>query len=212
MKKYIYYAKESWIDTLAGIRIPEGRIAFISDEKDNYCESPYIIMDLTDEQITNIDKYCVMDEQLVEDTTVYDYLHKNKMVSEQSQTIQRIQQRTMLLTLSDEEAYAVRYLYGEYSVGVDYKTGDRFIFEDKFYKVNQDHTSSSEWRPDNSFSLYTEIPDPAEEWPEFKKPQGAHDAYTKGDKITFEGKHYVSKADNNIYSPKEYPDNWELVE
>ena len=33
----------------------------------------------------------------------------------------------------------------------------------------------------------------------------------EGDKITFEGNKYVSVIDNNVYSPAEYPQGWELI-
>ncbi|WP_288920626.1 hypothetical protein, partial [uncultured Bifidobacterium sp.] len=33
--------------------------------------------------------------------------------------------------------------------------------------------------------------EPADEWPEYKQPTGAHDAYHVGDKITYKGKHYT---------------------
>ena len=61
-------------------------------------------------------------------------------------------------------------------------------------------------------SLWVEISEPGNEYPEFKQPTGAHDAYTKGDKITFKGKKYVSLIDADVYSPEEYPTGWELIE
>jgi hypothetical protein len=30
-----------------------------------------------------------------------------------------------------------------------------------------------------------------------------------GDKVTFEGKHYICKMDYNVYSPTAYPAGWE---
>lgn len=55
---------------------------------------------------------------------------------------------------------------------------------------------------------------PAEEWPKYVKPTGAHDAYHNGDKITFEGVHYVCIAPTGaacVWSPVEYPAYWEEV-
>lgn len=52
-----------------------------------------------------------------------------------------------------------------------------------------------------------------EEWPEFKKPSSAEDAYYAGAKITFEGKHYICTAPAGYpctYSPIEFPTYWEL--
>ena len=47
---------------------------------------------------------------------------------------------------------------------------------------------------------------------DFVQPSGAHDAYGIGDKVLFDGKVYESIADNNVYSPADYAENWKLVE
>lgn len=53
-------------------------------------------------------------------------------------------------------------------------------------------------------------PEQAEEWPLFVQPTGAHDAYTMGAKITFEGKRYTSLLAGNAYSPSVYPRGWQV--
>lgn len=50
-----------------------------------------------------------------------------------------------------------------------------------------------------------------EEYPEYKQPMGAHDSYKIGDKVTFNGKKYVSLIDGNNWSPSVYPQGWEEV-
>ena len=50
-----------------------------------------------------------------------------------------------------------------------------------------------------------------EEYPEYKQPTGAHDAYKVGDKITFEGKKYTCILDNCVWSPTEYPSAWKEI-
>lgn len=54
-------------------------------------------------------------------------------------------------------------------------------------------------------------PSEAEEYPQFIQPQGAHDAYNTGDKITYNGKKYVCKMDGCVWSPDTYPAGWEEV-
>lgn len=57
-------------------------------------------------------------------------------------------------------------------------------------------------------------PGPAEEYPEYKQPTGAHDAYHNGDKITFKGEKYVCTAPDGIavvWDPETYPDYWQKV-
>lgn len=53
--------------------------------------------------------------------------------------------------------------------------------------------------------------EPTDEWPEFKQPTGAHDAYYTGDKITYNGKHYICKMDGCVWTPDAYPAGWQEV-
>ena len=48
--------------------------------------------------------------------------------------------------------------------------------------------------------------------PEYVQPTGAHDAYRKGDKVTFEGVVYESIIDGNVWTPKAYPQGWKTVD
>ena len=59
-----------------------------------------------------------------------------------------------------------------------------------------------------------EPPEPpiVDEWPEFVRPTGAHDAYAKGAKVTYAGKRYVSLIDGNVWPPDEYPQGWQEQE
>lgn len=50
-----------------------------------------------------------------------------------------------------------------------------------------------------------------EEYPEYIQPTGAHDAYKTGDKITYNGKKYICKLDNCVWTPDAYPQGWEEV-
>ena len=53
---------------------------------------------------------------------------------------------------------------------------------------------------------------PTEEYPEYVQPTGSHDAYHNGDKVTFNGRHYVCIAHEGVavvWSPDTYPAYWE---
>ena len=57
-------------------------------------------------------------------------------------------------------------------------------------------------------------PEP-EEYPEFIQPTGAHDAYHKDDKITFNGEKYICIAPDGVavvWDPTTYPAYWQKVE
>lgn len=70
-------------------------------------------------------------------------------------------------------------------------------FEDRLDKLESD--SSTE---------LGEPEEPADEWPEYVQPTGAHDAYYVGDKITYNGKHYTCIYDGCVWTPDAYPQGW----
>lgn len=56
-----------------------------------------------------------------------------------------------------------------------------------------------------------EKPVETDEYPEYKQPTGAHDAYHIGDKITYNGKKYICKMNGCVWAPDVYPAGWEEV-
>ena len=54
--------------------------------------------------------------------------------------------------------------------------------------------------------------EPADEWPEWARPVSKDTQYHKGDKVTFNGQHYVCVKNNVSSSPDEDPKRWQLVE
>lgn len=170
--------------------------------------------------ITKLQGYKIEEGKLVFDEALYSQYISEKQaetaIEEGNKMIEELVVQNVLFTADDAASYTMRYLYPEWDPeGVQYfkdKWPNRVIFEDKFYKVEQDHTSQESWKPSDAPSLFTEIPDPNEEWPEYKQPTHAENAYMKDDKITYNGKHYQSNIDNNVWSPDEYPAGWRLVE
>lgn len=115
---------------------------------------------------------------------------------------------------TDEKAFQMRYLYPDFDPnGHEYKKNDRFLWSknNKFYKVLQNHTSQADWTPDTAVSLYVEIPDPSVEWPEWKQPTGAHDAYSVGDKVSYNKEHYISQINGNTTVPGSDERWWKKV-
>ena len=53
--------------------------------------------------------------------------------------------------------------------------------------------------------------EPADEYPEYKQPTGAHDAYNVGDKITYNGKKYICQINGCVWAPDVYPQGWQEV-
>lgn len=69
------------------------------------------------------------------------------------------------------------------------------------------YTLSHDSQRSHNTAIFTEVS--IEEWPEWVRPTGAQDSYNKGDKVTYNGAHYVSLINANVYSPDEYPAGWE---
>lgn len=109
------------------------------------------------------------------------------------------------LSLTDDDAFYGPELFPSWSGNkTPYKKDARVQFNELLYKCLQDHDSQEDWTPDKAVSLWAEVPDPAIEWPEWKQPTGAHDAYQKGDKVSHIDKHWTSDIDANVYEPGEY--------
>lgn len=109
--------------------------------------------------------------------------------------------------LDDAAALDAMAIYPAWAVGEAYAAGDRRRYGEKLYKCVQAHTSQADWTPDATPALWVKIS--VDECPEWVQPTGAHDAYNTGDKVTYNGKRYISLIDGNVYSPDDYPAGWE---
>lgn len=113
-------------------------------------------------------------------------------------------------SLSDEDAITAVELFPSWNGnGVEYVVGDRVKFYDILYKCINAHTSQLDWTPSSAVSLWVRTDDPAIEYPEWRQPTGAHDAYAIGDKVTHNEKKWVSTADANTWEPGQF--GWEEV-
>lgn len=145
-----------------------------------------------------------------------------QMQEDQDRTIKSILKTiTLAKDLSDNQKEEILSRYEEYQEDKEYKEGDKFTFDGKIYEVIQGHRSQANWIPSSTPALYKEFlsvkikdeeGNESEVVAEFKKPTGAHDAYQKGDKVSFEGAIYESLIDNNAYSPIEYQQGWKKIE
>lgn len=110
--------------------------------------------------------------------------------------------QTAIGYLPDEEAETVTALFPDWEDGKAYAVGDRVKFNGLLYRCVQAHTSQSDWTPDVTPALWVRTS--TEEWPEWIQPQGSHDAYNTGDKVSHNEKHWISDIDANVYEPGVY--------
>ena len=88
--------------------------------------------------------------------------------------------------------------------GVQYTAGQRVQDDGVLYTVLQAHTSQPDWKPADAPSLFAKvlIPDPSVV-PEWEQPDSTN-PYAKGDKVTHNGKTWVSDIDGNVWEPGVY--------
>lgn len=112
--------------------------------------------------------------------------------------------------LTDEQALTLPIIFPAWrGDGISYAAGDRVMYGGVLYKCLQAHTSQGDWTPTAAPSLWAKvlIPDPGT-IPEWKQPESTN-PYMAGDKVTHNGKTWVSTTDNNVWEPGVY--GWDEI-
>ena len=119
-------------------------------------------------------------------------------------------------TLTDEVAMEIATIYPPYEIGKEYEINEMFTYgengvgDPQLYRVVQKHTSQADWVPDATAALYSPIGLNKAGYPVWSRPTGAHDAYSEGSVVDYNGTLYFSTIMGNVYSPDEYPAGWQL--
>lgn len=111
---------------------------------------------------------------------------------------------------TDEMSLQVPNLYPTWKVETNYSVGDRVLYNDVLYKVITAHTSQETWTPTDAPSLFAKVLIPDEDViPEWVQPDSTN-PYMTGDKVSHNGKTWVSAINNNVWEPGIY--GWDTVE
>ena len=105
---------------------------------------------------------------------------------------------------TDEQALEVQALYPNWEDledGTTLKVGQRVNYSDVLFNVIQEHQKQSTWNPVDAPSLFAKvlIIDTAV-IPEWEQPNSTN-GYMMGDKVTHNGKTYLSLVNNNVWEP-----------
>lgn len=116
---------------------------------------------------------------------------------------------TLRNSAADEQALKASALYPKWKVGTDYQKDERVLYNDILYKVLTDHTSQADWTPDAAPSLFAKVLIPDKNViPEWEQPDSTN-PYSKGNKVTHNGKTWRSTIDGNVWEPGVY--GWEEI-
>lgn len=110
---------------------------------------------------------------------------------------------------TDEQAVAAPAVYPTWKEDIVYDLDERVLYNDVLYRVITAHTSQLTWTPDVSPSLFAKVLIPDDNViPEWEQPDSTN-PYMTGDKVSHNGKTWVSIIDNNVWEPSIY--GWEEV-
>ena len=113
-------------------------------------------------------------------------------------------------SLDDRTALSAVALYPAWAAGVDYATGYKVQHGGRLWRCVQAHPSQTGWEPENAPSLWAKVLIPDENIiPEWEQPDSTN-AYAKGDKVTHNGKTWVSDIGSNVWEPGVY--GWTKIE
>lgn len=107
-------------------------------------------------------------------------------------------------SLDDEAALETPEIFAPWLPGVAYLVTERVRYDGQLYRCEQAHTSQEGWEPPLTPAMWTPVAEPHEEWPEWRQPTGAQDAYHEGDKVSHNGGHWISTTDGNVWEPGVY--------
>lgn len=147
----------------------------------------------------------------VSDDKTYFILKDNleKVEEEKKQADQMLIDYVANYVAPEELVVQIPMAFNEWAVGVQYSVDQKVRYDGDLWKCLQAHTSQADWAPGVAPSLWSKIGDPTVEYPDWIQPTGAHDAYAKGDKVTHNGKKWVSTANANVWEPGQY--GWDEV-
>ena len=153
-----------------------------------------IIRELTKEETAEVERQMIL----------ANVLESSRPLSDIEITDLFIRQNIDSLSVDDTTAVRMKEKYPEWKNGVSYTTDTRRMYTGNFYKCITSHTSQADWTPDTAVSLWVRIDDPSIEYPEWRQPTGAHDAYAVGAKVTYNNKKWINTINANTYAPDAY--------
>ena len=131
-------------------------------------------------------------------------IERTRPLTAEEVTALLIRQQINTLSVDDNTALRMLEFYPEWEAEQAYIAGYKVQYGGKLWRCLQDHTSQDGWEPDSAPSLWAKVLIPDETaMPEWEQPDSTN-PYSAGDKITHNGKTWVSDIDGNVWEPGVY--------
>lgn len=130
------------------------------------------------------------------------------MTLEQARQLRKLLENTAD-SMPDEKIAGFPAFVEKWKKETPYTAGKRLAHNGIVYKVLIAHTSQEGWEPDIAPSLFAKVLIPTDDdgqqtvIPEWEQPDSTN-PYMAGDKVTHNGKTWVSNIDNNVWEPGVY--------
>ena len=158
------------------------------------------IVDMTTEEIA------AMHEQ----QAAYEAYERTRPMTESEVTRMLIAQQINTISVDDNTAIRMLEFYPAWAANTGYTAGYKVQYGGTLYKVLTAHTSQDDWTPDAAPALFAKVLIPDETVvPEWEQPDSTN-PYSAGDKVSHNGKTWVSDVDNNVWEPSVY--GWTEIE
>ena len=213
----MFYYKDGWKPYEKKVTYTETVTAYENDiaqfqGKDNLTVTD---LTLTDEQLARLEVIRHEDMSLRD---VIEYVMNGVIESEKIERADKANRSRMAIlaqidpTTIEPELLKESGLSRKWEPGSFMSTGELVEHNEALYTVLQSHQSQEDWTPDVSPSLFAPLlTSPTGEVLEWVQPESTN-PYMKGDRVLWtDGKTYESLIDNNVWSPKAYPQGWKEV-
>ena len=213
----MFYYKDGWKPYEKKVTYTETVTAYENDiaqfqGKDNLTVTD---LTLTDEQLARLEVIRHEDMSLRD---VIEYVMNGVIESEKIERADKANRSRMAIlaqidpTTIEPELLKESGLSRKWEPGSFMSAGELVDHNESLYTVLQSHQSQEDWTPDVSPSLFAPLlTSPTGEVLEWVQPESTN-PYMKGDRVLWtDGKTYESLIDNNVWSPKAYPQGWKEV-
>ena len=138
------------------------------------------------------------------ETAKFELSERTRPLTAEEVTAMLIRQQINTIAVDDNTALRMVEFYPEWATDTAYTVGYKVQRSGKLWRCLQAHTSQDGWEPESTPSLWAKvlIPDP-DVIPEWEQPDSTN-PYSAGDKVTHNGKTWVSDIDNNVWEPGVY--------